>query len=165
MPSRPSLVLGLLLLAVLAAGCGSEEPELIPQSDASQLTAAVDRIAQACDDEDASEARAAVDAANRQVSELPRLVDADLKRNLRDWLGHISDRVERDCEPEEEEEEPTPTPTPEATETATPEPTPTPTADETPEPTPTPEPTLPPEVPPVEPPGEGGVAAPEDTDG
>jgi hypothetical protein len=90
-------------------------------------------------------------------------VDAGLKRNLRDWLTHISDRVERDCEPKEEEEE-TPTATPEATETATPEPTetasPEPTETATPEPTATATPDLP-----VEPPGEGGVPAPEDTDG
>ena len=161
MPSRPSLALGLLLLAGLGAGCGSEDPELIPESRASQLTATVDRIAQACADEDADEARAAVDAANRQVSELPRRVDGSLKRNLRDWIGHISDRIDNDCEPEEEE--PTPTATPEPTETATPEPTETP--EETPAPTVTPEPTATPgpDVP-VEPPGEGGVLAPEDTD-
>ena len=165
MPSRPFLALGLLLLALVVGGCGSEEPELIPQSRASQLTATVDRIAQACDDEDASEARAAVEAANRQVSQLPRRVDASLKRNLRDWLAHISDRIDNDCEPREEE--PTTTPTPEPTETTTPEPTPTPTPEETPTPTPTttPEPTAAPEVPPVEPPDEGGVPAPEDPDG
>jgi outer membrane biosynthesis protein TonB len=160
MSRRPSLALGLLLPAVLAAGCGREEQTLIPPSRASQLTATVDQIAQACESEDPGKARAAVVAANQQVSELPRRVDAGLRRNLRDWLAHIDDRVGRDCEPEEEE---TPTPTPPPTET--PEPTPSPT--ETPEPTPTGTPTpAPTEVPPeptVEPPGEGGVPAPEDT--
>jgi peptidoglycan DL-endopeptidase CwlO len=160
MSRRPFLALG-LLLAVLGAGCGSEEQTLIPESRASELTAAVDAIQQACDDQDADAAHAAVTAANQQVSELPRRVDAELKRNIRDWLNHIDDRVDRDCEPEAEEEEtPTPTPTPTATETPTPEPTETPTPEPT--ETPTPEPT---EVPPeetVEPPGEGGVPAPED---
>jgi outer membrane biosynthesis protein TonB len=161
MSRRPFVALG-LLLAALAAGCGREEQTLIPESRASQLTATVDEIAAACDDEDPEKARAAVTAANQQVSELPRRVDAELRRNLRDWLEHIDDRVDRDCEPQET---PTPTPTPAPTETATP--TPEPTETPTPEPTetPTPEPTEEPTPEPtVEPPGEGGVPAPE-TDG
>ena len=163
MPRRPSLALG-LLLAVLGAGCGSDEPELLSPSRASQLTATVDKIAQACDDEDPGKARAAVVAANQQVSELPRRVDASLKRNLRDWLTYISDRVERDCEPQEKEEEETPTATPEATQTATPEPTETATPEPTETATPEPTETATPDAP-VEPPGEGGVPAPEDLDG
>ena len=160
MRCRPTLALG-LLLTVLAAGCGSEEPELIPQARASQLTAAVDEVADACADEDPDKARAAIAAANELVSELPRRVDDALRANLRDWLSHIRSRLDRDCEPEE-------TPTPDPTETATPEPTetatPEPTETATPEPTetPTPEPT--PEAT-VEPPGDGGVSAPEDDDG
>jgi outer membrane biosynthesis protein TonB len=160
MSSRPFLALG-LLLAALAAGCGQEERDLIPESRASELTAAVDEIQQACDDQDPDAARAAVTAANQQVSELPRRVDAELKQNLRDWLNHIDDRVARDCKPEEEET-PTPTPTPTPSPTETPTPTPTETPEPTPEPTVSPEPT---EVPPeetVEPLGEGGVPAPED---
>ena len=159
MSRRPTLALGLLLATVLAGGCGSEEQTLIPQSRAAELTATVDQIAQACDDQDPDKARAAVTAANQQVSELPRRVDAELRRNLRDWLNHIDDRIDRDCEPEEEE---TPTPTPSPTET--PSPTPTPDETETPTPTPTasPEPTEEPTVEPtVEPPVEGGVPAPE----
>ena len=160
MSRRPSLALG-LLLAVLAAGCGREEQTLIPESRAGELTAAVDEIQQACDDQDPDAAHAAVTAANQQVSELPRRVDSELKRNVRDWLNHIDDRVDRDCKPEEEATpEPTETATPEPTETATPEPTET----ATPEPTETatPEPTeVPPEVT-VEPPGDGGVPAPEE---
>jgi cell division septation protein DedD len=156
MPRRPSLALGLLLVAVPLAGCGSEDPELIPQTRASALTSTIDEIQSACDDNDTAKAKAAVEAANQQVSELPRRVDADLKRNIRDWLSHIDDRIDRDCKPEE-----TPTPSPSVTETPTPSPTetPTPEATETPVPEPTEEPT--PE-PTVEPPGDGGVIAPED---
>jgi outer membrane biosynthesis protein TonB len=164
MPRRPTLALGLLLLAVLAAGCGREEQSLIPESRATLLTATVDEITAACDAEDPAKASAAVTAANQQVSELPRAVDAELKRNLRDWLNHIGDRVERDCEPKQEET-PTPTATPEPTETPTPEPTETPTPEPT--ETATPVPTEPPAEPgpTVEPPGEGGVPAPETDDG
>jgi hypothetical protein len=129
------LVFGLLLLALFAAGCGSENPHMIPQERASSLTAAVDDIRAACDDNDAAKARAAVDAANQQVSELPREVSTGLKRNLRDWISHIEDRIGRDCEKAE---------TPTATPTETPTETPTPTAT------------------PTQTPDEGGVPAPED---
>ena len=159
MPCRPLLALGLLLAAAFAAGCGSEDPELIPQTRAAALTETLDEVAAACDAEEPREARAAVAAANQQVSELPRRVDAELRRNLRDWLAHIQDRIQRDCEPEEEETptpDPTETPTPEPTATPTPEPTETPTPEPT--ETPVPEPTV---EPTVEPPGEGGVPAPE----
>ena len=164
MPRRPLLALGLLLAVVLMAGCGRENPELLTETRASALTSTIDEITAACDDNDTAKAKAAVRAANQQVSELPRRVDSELKSNLRDWLDHIDDRIDQDCakeEKKEEEEEPTPTATAEPTETATPEPTetatPEPTETATPEPTETatPEPT-------VEPPGDGGVIAPED---
>ena len=156
MPRRPSLALGLLLVAVPLAGCGSEDPELIPQARASALTSTIDKITAACDDNDTAKAKAAVQAANRQVSELPRRVDGELRRNIRDWLRHIDDRIDRDCKAEE-----TPTATPSATETPTPSPTETPTPEPT--ETPTPEPTeTPTATPTVEPPGDGGVVAPED---
>jgi hypothetical protein len=161
MPRRPLLALGLLLAAVPVAGCGSEDPELIPQNRASALTTTIDEIAAACDDEDTAKAKAAVQAANQQVSELPRRVDGELKRNIRDWLDHIDERIERDCEPQEEEETATPSPTPTETPTPTPTETPTPTPTETPTPTPTAT-EAPPEETPVEPPGDGGVLAPED---
>ena len=156
MPRRPSLALGLLLVAVPLAGCGSEDPELIPQTRAGALTSTIDEIQAACEDNDTAKAKAAVQAANQQVSELPRRVDTELKRNIRDWLSHIDDRIERDCKAEE-----TPTPTPSATETHTPEPTETPTPEPTETPTPEPTETATPE-PTVEPPGDGGVIAPED---
>jgi cell division septation protein DedD len=159
MPRRPPLALGLLLAALPLAGCGSENPELIPATRASALTSTIDEITSACDANDTAKAKAAVEAANQQVSELPRRVDSELKSNLRQWLRHIDGRIEQDCAKEEREE--TPTATPEATETPTPEPTETPTPEPTetptPEPTETPTPTAT-----VEPPGDGGVIAPED---
>jgi hypothetical protein len=158
MPRRPLLALGLLLMVAPAAGCGSDDPELIPQTRASALTSTIDEIKAACDDEDAAKAKAAVDAANQQVSELPRRVDAELRSNIRDWLKYIDGRIDGDCKAEEKE---TPTPTPSATETPTPEPTETPTPEPTETPTPEPTETATP-APTVEPPGDGGVVAPED---
>ena len=160
MPRRPPLVLGLLLAALPLAGCGSENPELIPTNRASALTSTIDEITSACDANDTAKAKAAVRAANQQVSELPRRVDSELKSNLRQWLRHIDGRIEQDCAKQEEETptatpSPTETATPEPTETPTPEPTKTPTAEPTETPTPSPTPT-------VEPPGDGGVIAPED---
>ena len=86
MPRRSLLALGLLLAAIPVAGCGKENPELIPQDRASALTSTIDEIKAACDANDTAKAKAAVEAANQQVSELPRRVDAELKRNVRQWL-------------------------------------------------------------------------------
>jgi hypothetical protein len=156
MPSRSSLALGLLLTVIPLAGCGRENPELIPQDRASALTSTIDEIGAACDANDTAKAKAAVQAANQQVSELPRKVNAKLKSNVRDWLNHIDDRIEQDCA---KAEQATPTPSPSPTETATPTPTetatPTPTQTATPTPTQTATP-----APTVEPPGNGGVLAP-----
>ncbi len=159
MPRRP-LLLGLLLAVIPLAGCGSEDPELISQTRASALTSTIDEIKSACDAEDPAKAKAAVVAANQQVSELPRRTSKELKDNITAWLDHIEGRLDRDCKAEEE----TPTPTASPTETPTPTPTPTPTETPTPEPTETatPEPTeTPAPTPTVEPPGGGGVSAPE----
>src|SRR5215218_5657971 len=84
MPRRPILALGLLLAVIPMAGCGSEDPELIPQTRASALTSTIDKISAARDDNDPAKAKAAVQAANQQVSELPRRVNAQLKENVRD---------------------------------------------------------------------------------
>ena len=115
MPRRPILVLGLLLAVIPMAGCGKADPELIPQTRASALTSTIDEINAACDAEDPAKAKAAVEAANQQVSELPRKVNAELKRNIRDWLSHIDDRIDSDCKAKAEE-----TPTPAPTESPTP---------------------------------------------
>jgi hypothetical protein len=161
MPRRRSLALGLLLTVIPLAGCGSENPELIPQSRASALSSTADQIASACDANDTVKAKAAITAANQQVSELPRKVNAKLRKNLQDWLAHISDRVDQDCK-KKSESSPTATATPSQTETPTPTetstPTPTPTETSTPTPTETatasPSPTVSPE-------SNGGVSAPD----
>jgi len=150
---RPRLLVPGLLVAALLAGCGSEDPGLIPPDRATALTKTVDAVKAACDGEDPDTARDAVAEARNQVSELPGSVDQGLRRNLREWLTRIDNRIEQDCEPEEEET-PTPTASPTPTPTETPEATPTPTATPEPTETPAPEPT-------VEPPGDGGVPAPE----
>src|SRR5918911_3081576 len=160
MPRRPLLVVG-LLLAASASGCGSDNPRLIPQTRAAALTETVDRIGQACDDHDPAKARAAILAANQQVSALPRRVDASLKANMRQWLTYMQGRVNRDCK-RKEEKTPTPSPTAAApTVTPSPSPSPSPTPSATPAtPTPTPSP-VPTPGSTVEPPGTGGVPAPE----
>src|SRR3954451_20599180 len=124
MPRCRSLALGLLLTVIPLAGCGSDNPELIPQSRASALSSTVDEIASACDANDTAKAKAAVTAANQQVSELPRKVNAKLRKNLQDWLSHIGDRVDQDCK--KSEPSPTATATPSQTETPSPTQTPSP---------------------------------------
>jgi hypothetical protein len=154
-------VLGLLLTAIPLAGCGSDNPELIPQSRASALSSTVDKIDAACNANDTAKAKAAITAANQQVSELPRKVNARLRKNLQDWLSHIEDRVDQDCKKSE-----TPTPTATPSETQTPTETPTETSTPTPTKTPTPTPTesaTPSPTATVSPEGNGGVSAPDDT--
>jgi len=160
MPRRRSLVLGLLLAAGTLTGCGSDNPKLIPSSRASALSSTVDEIKAACDDGNTVKTKAAITAANQQVSELPRRVDAKLRKNLQDWLAHIDDRVDQDCK---QDEKPSPTATVTATETATASPTETATASptETATASPTETATATPSVT-VEPPGNGGVSAPDD---
>jgi outer membrane biosynthesis protein TonB len=152
---RAALLLA-LAAAAFFAGCGQDNPKLIPPDDAQQLTAAVDDIAQACADGDVSTVHARVLDANHQVSSLPRSVDDRLARNITDWLNHIDDRADRDCKAEATATA-TPTPTPTPTETPTPTATPTPTPTETPTPPPTETPTPTPTVQPENP---GGVPAP-----
>jgi predicted small lipoprotein YifL len=161
--------LPLLVLVVAAlAGCGQSNPDLIPESNAQALQETADKIQQACTDEDRSEARAQIRSAERELDQLPRAVDSELKQNLQDWIDRIESRIGEDCRAEE-------TPTPEPTETATAEPTetataePTETATETPTATATETPTeVPTEAPtevPTEPPTETPTPAePSDDD-
>jgi hypothetical protein len=141
----------------LAAGCGQDDPGLIPPERAQALIEKVDEIQSACADEDVIAARAAVDEASAQIEEMAR-VDDGLQANMREWLQRIDRRLERDCLPQEEE---TPTPTPEETET----PTPTPEATETPTPTPEATETPAPTETPTATPGNGGVPAPDEEEG
>jgi monoamine oxidase len=131
-------LLGILLCAVALAGCGQENPRLLRQSDADQLSNKVDEVSQLVSSGDCAEARDAVDEAKQMVTELPRSTSQRLRQNLSDWLDHLDERVPRDCETKQEQ---TPTPTPSATETPTATPTRTPTETPTQTPTPTETPT------------------------
>ena len=162
-PMRHRALLALVpALAVLAAGCGQDDPSLIPENRATALVETVDQIESACADEDAIAAQRQVDEARSQITELPRRVDEKLKQNMQDWLDRIERRIDNDCEAAPEE-----TATPEPTETPAPTETPTPTPTETPTPTPTPTPTATETPAPTETPGteEGGAPAPEDGNG
>src|SRR5215216_3509648 len=96
------LLLAVLVVAALA-GCGQSNPDLIPADRA--LTAT----------------RAQIRAAERELDQLPRAVDSELKQNLQDWIDRIDSRISDDCRAEE-------TATPEPTETSTATPTGTATA-------------------------------------
>jgi hypothetical protein len=159
MPFRsPLLAAG--LGALVLAGCGSENPALIPQKDADQLTALVDEAGAASSSGDCTRARRAVTEAERQLSGLPRKTDARLKANLNDWLDYLDRRIASGCKAPEPEETPTATPTETATPTPSPTetPTPEPTETATPEPTATVDPGTGGDEPPAEPPATGGVA-------
>jgi hypothetical protein len=161
---QTSLPLGLALVAtLLLSGCGSSNPNLIPQDRADALIRQVDDVASRTSDSDCSGAKDALRDARNQVAELPASVDRKLKRNLNEWLDQIAGKIDTDCKPEE-----TPTATPEETETPTATPTETETPTETPTPTetatPTPTPTAT-ETPTVEPPDTGGVIPGDDEDG
>ena len=158
MSFRSPLVAAAVSLLALA-GCGSDNPALIPQEDADKLTALVSEAGDATDAGECDRAQRAVREAGLQLSGLPRKTDKDLKANLRDWLDYLDGRIADDCKaPEEEEEEETPTPTP-TEEAETPTPTPTETATPVPTETATPEPTV------TVDPGTGGEGLPEEPEG
>jgi hypothetical protein len=138
MPRLPPLVLG-LFAALALAGCGQQNPKLIPQLNANALSATADKIASACAAGDRAQAEAAVVAARQQIEALPRKVDSRLRRRLVSWTRHIEGRIGQDCK---KQATPTPAPsnTPSAT-PATPTSTPTPTATPTPTQSATPTPT------------------------
>src|SRR5215213_1114327 len=113
MRRRLPLLLAVLLGAAALAGCGQANRKLIPQDRADALTAAVDRVGQACANGNEATARAAATDAAQQVAELPARVDRRLRRNLTQWVSHVEGRIARDCAAEE-------TATPSPTETETP---------------------------------------------
>jgi hypothetical protein len=151
-------------LGVLAlAGCGSENPALIPQENADQLTALVSEAGDASAAGECDRARRAVGEAKIELSGLPRRTSKQLEENLKQWLDHLDRRIAEECKAPAPEETATPEATPSPTETPTETPTPTATPTETPAPTATPAPTE--TVDPgtggagaqAEPPGTGGV--------
>jgi hypothetical protein len=148
--------LTLLVLAVAAlAGCGQSNPDLIPAGNAEAMQQTADRIAEACSNEDRTEARAQIRLAQREIDGLPRRVDRELKQNLQDWIDQIQSRITEDCRAEA-----TPTQTPTETATETPTETPTETATETPTETATETPTEAPTEAPTEVPTAAPTEAP-----
>jgi outer membrane murein-binding lipoprotein Lpp len=146
--------------SLLLAGCGSENPALIPQGDADQLTTLVSEARDASAAGECDRARRSVGEAELQLSGLPRKTDKQLKANLKQWLDYLDARIAEECKAPEPEATPTPAPT-EPEETATPAPTetatPEPTETATPEPTVTVDPGTGGEGVPEEPQGSGGV--------
>jgi hypothetical protein len=156
-PRSPLLAAALGAVVLALGGCGSDNPGLIPASDADQLVSLVDQAGQAADAGECDTARRRVREAEQQLAGLPRRTDRALKQNIRAWLDHLDQAIADECSSNAESES---TATPEPTETPTPSPTQTPT--ETPTETPTATPTQTPEATPSATPdtGTGGEAAP-----
>jgi hypothetical protein len=157
-PRSPLLAAGLSAFALAFTGCGSDDPGLIPQAEADQLTELVAAAGAASEAGECDTARRRVREAEQQLAGLPRRTDQQLKRNLRAWLDHLDEAIAEECSAEAGAEE-TATPAPEETPTASPTATPTETPTETPtaSPTETPAEPAPTETPE---PGTGGEPAP-----
>jgi hypothetical protein len=161
----PSQLLAAGLCALALAGCGKQNPKLIPQSDADRLTALVQQAGDASTAGSCDAARRAVREAEQQLAGLPSKTSKRLKANIREWLELLDRDIRDECGKRSATATATPeaTSTPEPTKTATPTETatstPTPTASASPEPTVTVDPgTGGGQGPPEEPPGTGGVS-------
>ncbi len=100
-----------ILLAVFCtaalAGCGGgENANLLSAGQAADLRTKVNAISTSVDSSDCSTAQDEVDEALAQVESLPKSIDRELVTNLRQWLGHIRTRVQKDCRVESEPIEP-----------------------------------------------------------
>jgi hypothetical protein len=91
--------------ASLVAGCG-DRSKLIPSSDASALSSALDDVAAATQSGDCASARAAVVRAGNVLAGLPDSVDPRLRARLRAGIANLRARVPVQCA------EPTQTTTP-----------------------------------------------------
>ncbi|MBA2644801.1 MAG: hypothetical protein H0U80_05090 [Solirubrobacterales bacterium] len=138
-----------VLAALLPAGCGSENPEMLSPGDASQLTSTVDGIDAAVAGGECDQALARVGELQVQVTSLPPRVSTRLRERLQQGVEHLQGQVPTDCQ---DAAEPTPAPTEAPLDTPVPAPSPTPT--EVPPETPTPGPV---ETPTVQPQPDGGV--------
>jgi hypothetical protein len=138
------IALPLLATALLAAGCGSSQKQLLTQREATRLERTLEQARRAAEAGQCQEAAQLADKGSRQAQNLPSRVDPDLQRNLVDGFEHLRTTIEDECAKPQE----TPTPSPTATETPaeTPSPTPSPTPTETPAETPTPAPTVVPSI-------------------
>jgi len=103
-------LLALALGAVAALGlvaCGSgDDPDLLPGSTASEITANLDRVEQLASEEDCSGAAEAADSVSVQIEELEG-VDAKLKQALREGATRLNEVV-AGCQEATTEEETAP---------------------------------------------------------
>jgi hypothetical protein len=161
MPRSPAArLLAALALCTGLASCGAENKKLIAESRAQELESRIDRIERAVAAGRCETALRLVRDSQADVDALPRSTDRELRNNLSEWYGHLSETISDECGQEEPEATPTPTVTPEQTET--PEATPTPEATTTPEATPTESPS-PEQTPTEQPPDDDGVSPPDGT--
>ena len=159
----------LVLFALVAAGCGSddEEGEPIPAGQAQALLDQLELVEDRSDRGICGGANTQVDELEAKVEALPEDVDADVRSALEEGLDHLRDLVNDECDENREEpetdttetepEETQPETEPEETEPEEAEPEETQPEETTPEET-TPLPEPPPEETPL--PGEGGGVTP-----
>jgi hypothetical protein len=111
--------------ASLVAGCG-DRSKLIPSSDASALSSALDDVAAATQSGDCASARAAVVRAGNVLAGLPDSVDPRLRARLRAGIANLRARVPVQCAEQTQTSTPThTTPTPTQTTPAQTQTTPT----------------------------------------
>ena len=96
----PPQLLAAGLCAVALAGCGKENPKLIPQSDADRLTALVQEAGDSSAAGSCDAARRAVREADAQLAGLPRKTSRPLKANIRAWLDHLDGPLPLENQPE-----------------------------------------------------------------
>ena len=136
------LTIGLLALALVAAGCGGDdEGEPIPATSAASLQAQLDGVqgrldngtAGACKDILEGPRGPNLDQVNQIIDSLPDDVDADVRSALQESFDNLWDRVQDKCdelsEAQQQQQQPTETETtpPETTPTETTPPETTPT--------------------------------------
>src|SRR3954453_14731637 len=138
MSSPRSFVFLVLLVALLASGCGSSNSKrkLLTAKEAARVEKGVRDVDTLASDTKCTAARAAALKGQQQALDLPRHVGQSLQQNLVDGFNHLADQVQSDCQ--RPEKTPTPKPSQTPTATATAKPTSTPTEEPTPTPTPTP---------------------------
>jgi hypothetical protein len=128
LPHLVALVCGLLV--ALAAGCGSDRSNLIPQSRASDLTQQLADIKAAVDAGECDGLSAKVESFHDDATSLQKPVDTRLRKRINDGVAALQEHAVPDCETARDAQETETTDTTE-TETVPPETTTTTTTTET----------------------------------